>query len=142
MSSYNPSAMEIGSGLGELEARVYEIVCEGGPQNVAEVSATLQAADRKLAYTTVMTVLTRLWEKGFLIRKKRSRAYVYEARDRYEVAAHLGEQAVRGLLDRWGEPALTAFIRNLTPEQRALVADLLAGTDSEQTLSNNNGAKT
>lgn len=35
--------------------------------------------ERDLAYTTVMTILVRLWRKGLLERRKDGRAYAYHA---------------------------------------------------------------
>ena len=34
-----------------------------------------------VAYTTVMTVLVRLWKKGLLERRRRGRAFEYRARE-------------------------------------------------------------
>ncbi|MDQ6837038.1 MAG: BlaI/MecI/CopY family transcriptional regulator [Actinomycetota bacterium] len=40
----------------------------------AEVRAAL---DKELAYTTVMTILTRLWQKGLTDREQQGRSFVY-----------------------------------------------------------------
>jgi predicted transcriptional regulator len=79
---------EIPSGfdLGPLEAEVMRLVWEMGEVQVEEVHAVLQR-DREIAYTTVMTVMSRLAAKGLLHRRKQGRAYLYRAaRDRDEVA--------------------------------------------------------
>ncbi len=54
-----------------------EIVWARGPGRVQDV---VEALDRTLAYTTVMTTLDRLFKKGLLTRTKQDRAYVYAAR--------------------------------------------------------------
>jgi predicted transcriptional regulator len=54
-----------------------EILWARGEGRVHEVVETL---DRRLAYTTVMTTLDRLFKKGLLSRSKRERAYVYSVR--------------------------------------------------------------
>lgn len=65
--------------LGELEARVLEILWDaGGWLNTREVLDVL-AVDRPLAYTTVMTILVRLSDKGLLERRKDGRAFAYHA---------------------------------------------------------------
>ena len=65
--------------LGELEARVLEILWDaGGWLNTREVLDVL-AVKRPLAYTTVMTILVRLWDKGLLERRKDGRAFAYHA---------------------------------------------------------------
>lgn len=65
--------------LGELEARVLQIMWTGGGWlNTREVRDVL-AGERELAYTTVMTILGRLWDKGLLERRKDGRAFAYHA---------------------------------------------------------------
>lgn len=41
--------------------------------------AKLEERGNELAYTTVMTVLSRLWEKGALTRKREGKRFVYQA---------------------------------------------------------------
>lgn len=65
--------------LGELESRVLEVVWDqGGWLTTREVLDAL-SGERKLAYTTVMTILVKLWKKGLLERAKDGRAYAYHA---------------------------------------------------------------
>jgi predicted transcriptional regulator len=60
--------------LGPLEADVMEIVWTFGASNVRDVVSRMP---RKLAYTTVMTTLDRLYKKGLLQRQMTDRAFVY-----------------------------------------------------------------
>jgi predicted transcriptional regulator len=60
--------------LGHLEISVMEILWSRGRSSVRDVACNL---DRKLAYTTVMTTLDRLFKKGLLQRQKSDRAYLY-----------------------------------------------------------------
>ena len=62
--------------LGDLEADIMSAVWEKGEATVQDVKDALDPK-RPLAYTTVMTVMTRLAEKGLLNRHKVGRAYVY-----------------------------------------------------------------
>lgn len=65
--------------LGELEARVLEIAWDhGGWVTTTDVREHL-SAERDLAYTTVMTILVKLWKKGLLERTKDGRAFAYHA---------------------------------------------------------------
>ncbi len=63
--------------LGHLELQVLEILWAQGESNVHDVTGRL---DRRLAYTTVMTTLDRLFKKGLLIRRKSERAFLYAPR--------------------------------------------------------------
>jgi predicted transcriptional regulator len=63
--------------LGALETEVLEVLWRADhPLTPAEV---LDALDSSLAYTTVMTVLGRLWNKGLAERAKVGRAFAYSA---------------------------------------------------------------
>ena len=64
-----------------------------------------------LAYTTVLTVLTRLFEQDLVVRHKQGKAYYYEARMSRE--QWMGERAARELALCGGPPdqaVLTAFL--------------------------------
>ena len=60
--------------LGPLEIQVMETLWERGKSTVRDVVVQL---DRRLAYTTVMTTLDRLYKKGLLERHEYARAYSY-----------------------------------------------------------------
>ena len=64
--------------LGELEAAVMQVLWEGGEATVQDVQRALRP-HRDSAYTTLMTVMSRLATKGLLTRRKEGRAYVYAA---------------------------------------------------------------
>ena len=62
---------------GELE--ILHVLWEQGPCNVRQVLEVLNRR-RTRAYTTVMTLLNVMVEKGLLRRESQGRAYVYSAR--------------------------------------------------------------
>jgi predicted transcriptional regulator len=63
--------------LGPLEFNLMRILWECGESRVRDVILRL---DRRLAYTTVMTTLDRLFKKGLLDRRKSDRAFLYSPR--------------------------------------------------------------
>ena len=63
--------------LGPLEIEVMEMMWKLGPSNVRDV---VERLERKLAYTTIMTTLDRLYKKGLLERELTDRAFVYQAK--------------------------------------------------------------
>lgn len=65
--------------LGPLEMEVLGLVDKLGPSDVAAIRAGLSNKGRELAYTTVMTVLSRLHEKGAVTRDKQGKRFVYTA---------------------------------------------------------------
>lgn len=62
------------------ELDVLKVVWDSGPCLVREVLEALNAQGLKLAYTTVMTRMNVMADKGLLRRKQRGRAFVYEAK--------------------------------------------------------------
>lgn len=84
-----------------------------------------------LAYTTVMTVLARLTEKGVVTRKRVGRAYAYQAvLDEAEVTA----RQMRRLLDAGDDrvAVLSRFVGVLSNEDEQLLIDLLRGVDQDE----------
>jgi predicted transcriptional regulator len=78
----------------------------GRPVSVRELLERINGDRREpLAYTTVMTVMSRLVDKGALERRREGRAYLYEAA--VEDAAAL---AVRGVVREFGSSAVAHFL--------------------------------
>lgn len=65
--------------VGPLELEVIGILNGAPDQSVAEIQAALKSAGHELAYTTVMTVLVRLHNKGLVTREKSGRQFLYSA---------------------------------------------------------------
>lgn len=64
------------SRLGDREREVLEVLWHSGSGTVHDVAGKLSAP---LAYTTVMTILDRLYKKRLVLREKQDRAFVYSA---------------------------------------------------------------
>ncbi len=95
--------------LGPLEQEVMEVVWRLGDATVRDVHDDL-AASRTIAYTTVMTTMTRLATKGLLQRDTAGLAHRYRpavSRDRYARSA-VGD-VLSWLLERYPEPAVAYF---------------------------------
>ncbi len=97
--------------LGPLEKQILEIVWDQGEATVQDVRRARALKEKNLAYTTVMTILKRLTDKGVLDRHKEGRAYVYEPRrTKQSFLRNLVKQTIDNLVDRYGDPALAAFL--------------------------------
>ncbi len=106
--------------LGELESQVMEIVWARGKATVRDVHEAI-TRKRSLAYTTIMTVMSRLAEKGVLRRALADGAYVYRpAQPRSEFEAHAASRLLKNALDAYGDAAIASFV------------DLLAEREPEQ----------
>jgi predicted transcriptional regulator len=101
--------------LGPLERRVMARLWAAGPQTVGEVLGALNdGSDRRLAYTTVMTILVRLHEKGLVTRGKEGRNYRYTAAvDEGSLGAELGRRELNRLIERYGAASVAGFAADL-----------------------------
>lgn len=116
------------SRFGELEAVVMDRLWSAhGPRTVRDVLVALQA-DREIAYTTVMTVMERLFRKGMLTRVEDGKAYTYEpAMSRADYTAEAMAAALADTKDR--DAALVHFAGKVSArEARTLLAALAART--------------
>lgn len=101
--------------LGPLETAVMERLWKRRQATVREVVDDLTRS-RSLAYTTVMTIMTRLHGKGLLARDRDGKTYVYRpAYTRDEHRAKLSRDLVRGLVAEFGDVALAQFTAELDP---------------------------
>lgn len=105
--------MVANSSLGPLERKVMKCVWEHEQKTVREVYDCLKQ-HRSIAYTTVMTLMTRLVEKGFLSRKKEGKAYTYFPRKNKKQAAQaVIKRMISSLVDQFGKEAVVAFTDEL-----------------------------
>lgn len=110
--------------LGELESQVMEIVWASGEATVREVHEAI-SRKRPLAYTTIMTVMSRLAEKGILRRKLADGAYVYRpAQPRAEFEARAASRLLRDALETYGDTAIASFVDLLAEQDPARIAEL------------------
>lgn len=101
--------------FGPLESAVLEVLW--GASEPVPVRYVLERLNRdrepELAYTTVMTVLSRLAERGVVVRAKAGRGYVYRP-----VAGDAAGIAARRLLDAYGEAAVAAFVEAVGEDEQ------------------------
>jgi predicted transcriptional regulator len=110
-------ADEAGRLLGPLEAEVMRILWKAGrPMTVRALLERInKAREPQLAYTTVMTVMARLVDKGVLARRREGRGYVYEP----EVSDQ-AELAVRNVMREFGDSALAHFVDEARADPKIL----------------------
>ena len=110
---------------GETEAAIMAAVWSAGePLTVREILETVNASRRrrKLAYTTVLTVVSNLADKDMLLRDAQTRAFRYRAAvTREEYTAARMTQALAETSDRTA--ALLQFTAQLTADERAAMVD-------------------
>lgn len=119
---FRPEQEGLRAALFDLEADIMEVVWSKGWKEftVADVQRQLSRR-RDIAYTTVMTTVGRLHEKGLLSRERDGKRYVYRpCMGRDEFTETMARELL-GSLSGWGhEQAL------------ALLVDQVADSDSEE----------
>ena len=132
--------------FGDLEARIMEIIWQleeatvgdvlarlGGDSSAGPSTALRQgsgqgpegASGQGYHYNTVMTVMSRLADKGVLTRRREGRAHVYApVQDRAEFMALVSRDVAEGLLREFGALAIAQFIDAADAVDPALLAEL------------------
>jgi len=121
--------------LGETEMEVLHHVWDLGEATVADVRERI-LEDRDVAYTTIMTVMKKLAEKGYLDYHKEGRSYVYQpAQEPNEVQHSL----LRRLMDKVFEGSPSALVQtlvkreDLSDDERAEIRALIDALEEEDT---------
>ncbi len=117
---------------GPLESAVMAVVAAAGrPVAVTDVQQQLPGDP---AYTTVMTTLSRLADKGALTQSREGRAFTYSlAAPPDAVDDAVTARRMRRLLSDGSDSAgvLARFVAELNPDEERLLADLLGRSDHQ-----------
>ena len=114
--------------LSGLEQKIMEIVWEYNECSVRDVLLRLENK-HKLAYTTIATILQRLYNKGLVTKKSTKSGYVYSYRVSRELyITNVAKNFLKKFLDSFGDTAVTSFaesIEKLPKEKREYLLKLL-----------------
>jgi predicted transcriptional regulator len=108
--------------MGSLESAVLSALWRADePQTPGQV---LETIDADVAYTTVMTILARLWQKGLAERFKQGRAYAYApAMSEADLAASKMRDQLSQSSDRMA--TIGRFVSSLDPAEARQLRKLL-----------------
>jgi len=111
--------------LGKLERQVLD---EAWSRREVSVRDIYLAFEERIAYTTLMTTLDRLYKKRLLERRKDGRAFLYSpALTREEFEHGIREDVIDGLLGQGAEgiqPVLACIVDTVTERDRELLDEL------------------
>jgi len=114
-----------GFALGKLERQVIEEIWRLGEVSVRDVH---RAFDERVAYTTLMTTLDRLFKKNLLDRRKDGRAFLYSALvSREDFDRGIKADVIDGLLGYGAdevEPVLAFIVDTISDRDRELLDEL------------------
>lgn len=114
-SSRRPRSQPAPPALHELESEVMEQLWSSGEASVRSVMEALNARTKAVrAYTTYMTVMARLHDKGLLSRRRDGKTdYYTPAYERDEYMALRAQAEVEGLVAQYGDVALSHFAQQM-----------------------------
>ena len=115
--------------LTEQELEIMKIIWKKGTSTVRDVYEEL-LSQRKIAYTTVMTMMGILEQKGYLKKSADDRAYVYTpARPQSEVVGNMVQDFVKRVFNGSAKPLLVHLIedKKLSPEELDEIHRVLKG---------------
>jgi BlaI family penicillinase repressor len=101
--------------LPSAELEVLRVLWEHGASTVRQVLDRLHAQGREIAYTTVLTFLTRLEQKGFVRSDKSGMAYVYAPTVTRRTVT---KSRLRTLLEELYDGAAAPLVLQLMKEER------------------------
>ena len=118
---FRPKQKGMGKVLGSLEAEVMEIVWTKETCCVKDVHEQLQS-ERKIAYTTVMTIMSRLSDKKLLKKHKEGNAFYYApAVTKEEFSYTVVTEVMDSLIEDYPEAAFAHFVKKLGNEDEAKI---------------------
>ncbi len=121
---FRPHAHGLAKVMGGREAEIMEIVWRNDPVSVAQVHEQLVRRE-KVAYTTIMTIMSRMAHKGLLNRIRSGNAYVYSpAISREDFHRRVVEGVVDSLVESFAQPAISYFVERLAQQDEAVLAEL------------------
>lgn len=125
LRGFNRPSEAIIASLGKLERATMNEVWK---QKEVSVRAVEIAFDERIAYTTIMTTLDRLYKKGLLKRRKESRAFLYSPRySPEELERGVTVDVISTLLDAGTErvePVLACIVDAVSDHDRVLLDEL------------------
>jgi len=123
--SVRPFEKGIKKYLGALEAEIMEAMWDWNcASSVKDVHAFINKS-RKIAYTTVLTVMSRLHAKGLLNRLKNGRCYLYlTSYGREEFMNLFNKKTISGMIIDFKEPTLSHFVDALEGEDPEMLKRL------------------
>jgi len=118
-SEFKPFQQGIAKVLGHLEADIMEIIWKKEKVSVREVYEQLKL-EREIAYTTVMTIMSRLAEKQILHKEKQGNAYLYHpAITKAEFTENMVVNVLDGLLEDYADTAFSHFLNKIDRKDEA-----------------------
>lgn len=121
--------------LGELEKQVMDIVWDKNICSARDVLTEL-GSGKKFAYTTIATVLQRLYEKGLVKRAESKGGYLYSPKiTKKSYSRNIAKSFLNKFIDSFGDTAIASFaesVDELPIERRNYFINLLKNNEKHK----------
>ena len=99
--------------LGELEQQIMDILWEHKQCSARDILTQLEK-DRKLAYTTVATILQRLYDKGLLKRTEDKLGHIYSPKlSKESFSRNIAQSFLKKFINSFGDTAIASFAESI-----------------------------
>lgn len=106
--------------LGELESEIMEVIWLKNEASVRDVLKEIEQR-KEIAYTTVMTVMVRLHEKGLIERTKDGQAFIYSpAVTKEELEEDTVKSIFKSILTGSSKLAISNFVDEVSKDPESL----------------------
>jgi predicted transcriptional regulator len=127
----------LGKVLGSLELEVMDFMWQTGQATVQQVTDAI-SRKRPKAYTTIMTVMVHLVDKGLLKRRKQGKRYRYKVVfDRQEFLRETAKSRLQNLVNDFGDIAVAQFLEqidNIGSTRLQQLRDMVQKASSESNI--------
>lgn len=116
--------------LGNLEQEVMSVIWKS--DKPLSVRTVLEQLEGEYAYTTVMTVMSRMEKKGLLNRIAEGKSFVYTStQNKADYANEHLDSIYKSLVDTYGELAISQFVDSIKKDDKniKLLEDFLDKND-------------
>jgi predicted transcriptional regulator len=125
---FNPQSAHAKKVLGPLEGDIMDVVWEQGQTTVGAVHKALRER-KEIAYTTVMTTMSRLAKKRLLAQDRSSSTYLYTpVLSRADFERYVVTGILMGLFDDYGDSVIQHFhdcVQNMDKNRQEMLRDLV-----------------
>lgn len=117
LTEFKPRGKGLEKVLGGLESKIMDVVWSKGRSSVRDVYDRLRT-EQDLAYTTVMTVMSRLAGKGLLKREMVDGTYYYEpAMSHEDFRQAVAGEVLNGLLESFSKETLAHLVSKFEEDE-------------------------
>ncbi|MFQ6082053.1 MAG: BlaI/MecI/CopY family transcriptional regulator [Candidatus Aminicenantia bacterium] len=126
--SFKPEKKGFNQLLGKLEEKILLVLWQEKEVTGREIFEKI-SQEKKIAYTTVLTVLDRLVKKGLVIKDKKGEVYSYRAAfNKNEFTDYISQQILRGVFDLSERATFSSFVEILSefdPQRLDLLSSII-----------------